>query len=282
LATATGNRAALPVLELTGEATPVRALLRDLWQHRDLLPMLAAKDFHARYRSASLGVLWSVLLPLLQGAVFAIVFSRVVRVPLDAQMSFPVFVMSGMVLWSFFAQSLGVSSTSIVDGGAIAGKVYFPRSILPAVPVLANLVSLAIAQCTVLALMGVFGVPYRATLLLLPAAMVLTTAVTTMLAEPIALLHVYFRDVRYVVQAGLMVALYASPVIYPLDAAGSLRPLLLANPMTGPLQLARFAIFGEADAVGTALAVTGVWILGLTVATILAFRRHERVAMDRL
>jgi len=60
------------------------------------------------------------------------------------------------------------------------------------------------------------------------------------------------------------------------------RPLLLANPMTGPLQLARFAIFGEADAVGTALAVTGVWILGLTVATILAFRRHERVAMDRL
>ena len=282
MATATGNRAALPVLELTGEATPVRALLHDLWMHRGLLPMLAAKDFHARYRSASLGVLWSVLLPLLQGAVFAIVFSRVVRVPIDDGISFPVFVMSGMVLWSFFSQSLGVSSTSIVDGGAIAGKVYFPRSILPAVPVLANLVSLGIAQCTVLALMGVFGVPYRATLLLLPVAMLLTTAVTTMLAEPIALLHVYFRDVRYVVQAGLMVALYASPVIYPLAAAGSLRPVLMVNPMTGPLQLARFAIFGSADSLAAALLVTAVWILGLTIVTVLAFRRHERIAMDRL
>jgi lipopolysaccharide transport system permease protein len=270
------------VLELTGEVTPVRALLHDLWVHRSLLPMLAAKDFHARYRSASLGVLWSVLLPLLQGAVFAIVFSHVVRVPVGDGVSFPIFVMSGMVLWSFFSQSLGVSSTSIVDGGAIAGKVYFPRSILPAVPVLANLPSLCIAQCTVLALMGLFDVDYRATLLLLPVAMVLTAAVTTMLAEPIALLHVYFRDVRYVVQAGLLVALYASPVIYPLDAAGSLRPVLLVNPMTGPLQLARFAVFGSADALGAALMVTAVWLLGLAVVTVLAFRRHERIAMDRL
>jgi ABC-type polysaccharide/polyol phosphate export permease len=79
-----------------------------------------------------------------------------------------------------------------------------------------------------------------------------------------------------------MVALYASPVIYPLAAAGSLRPVLMVNPMTGPLQLARFAIFGSADSLAAALLVTAVWVLGLTVVTVLAFRRHERIAMDRL
>ena len=282
MAIAAGDGTPATVLELTGEATPIRVLLRDLWRHRDLLPMLAAKDFHARYRSASLGVLWSVLLPLLQGAVFAVVFTRVVGVPVDDGVSYPVFVISGMVLWSFLTQSLSAGSTSIVDGGAIAGKVYFPRSILPAVPVLANVPSLCIAQGSVLGLMAVFGVPFRVSLLLLPVAMALTAAVATLLAEPLALLHVYFRDVRYVVQAALMVALYASPVIYPLEAAEGLRPLLLANPVTGPLQLARFAVFGEADALGTALAVTAAWVAVLAVGTLLAFRRHERIAVDRL
>lgn len=282
MASVVGDGTPATVLELTGEATPVPTLLADLWRHRGLLPMLAAKDFHARYRSATLGVLWSVLLPLLQGAVFAVVFTKVVGVPVSPGVSYPIFVISGMVLWSFLTQSLSAGSTAIVDGGAIAGKVYFPRSILPAVPVLANTISLAIAQTTVLVLMPVFDVPFRSTLLLLPVAMALTALVATLLAEPLSLLHVYFRDVRYVVQAGLMVALYASPVIYPLDAAKGLRPLLLANPVSGPLQLARFAIFGEADALATSLAVTAAWSVVLAAAALAAFRRHERIAMDRL
>jgi lipopolysaccharide transport system permease protein len=187
-----------------------------------------------------------------------------------------------MVLWSFLTQSLSAGSTAIVDGGAIAGKVYFPRSILPAVPVLANTISLCIAEATLLVLMPLFDVPFRMTLVLLPVAMALTAVVAALLAEPLSLLHVYFRDVRYVVQAGLMVALYASPVIYPLEASKGLRPLLLANPVSGPLQLARFAIFGKADALAGSLLVTTAWVLALSAGTLMAFRRHERIAMDRL
>lgn len=270
------------VLELTGETTPVRTLVGDLWRHRDLLPMLAAKDFHARYRSASLGVLWSVFLPLLQGAVFAIVFTRVVRVPLAPGMSYPVFVISGMVLWSYFTQSLTAGSTAIVDGGAIAGKVYFPRSILPAVPAVANAVSFAISAAMLLGLMVVFDVPFRPTLLLFPVAMVLTAALAALLASLLTLLHVYFRDVRYAVQAALLVAMYASPVIYPLNEAKGLQPILLANPVTGVLQLARFALFGDADRLGVAVTISACWLVSLTIAALFAYRRHERIAVDRL
>lgn len=270
------------VLELTGETTPIPALLQDLWRHRGLLPMLAAKDFNARYRSASLGVLWSVFLPLLQGAVFAVVFTRVVRVPVTPGTSYPVFVISGMVLWSYFTQSLLAGSTSIVDGGAIAGKVYFPRLILPAVPVLANAISFAISAVSLVVLMAVFDVPYRGSLLLLPVAMALVAALTTLLASLLTLLHVYFRDVRYAVQATLLVALYASPVIYPLHQADELEPIVLANPVTGPLQLARYAIFGEAERLAIAVAITLAWVAALATGALFAYRRHERIAVDRL
>jgi len=282
VATALDRGTPQTVLELTGESTPIGALLTDLWRHRGLLPMLAAKDFHARYRSASLGVLWSVFLPLLQGAVFAVVFTRVVKVPVAPGTSYPVFVISGMVLWSFFTQSLLAGSTSIVDGGAIAGKVYFPRSILPAVPVLANSVSFAISAATLLGLLVVFDVPFRATLLLFPVAMVLTASLAGLMASLLTLLHVYFRDVRYAVQATLLVALYASPVIYPLQEAKGLQGIVLANPVTGALQLARFALFGEAHRIGVALFVTAAWLVVLAVAALFAYGRHERTAVDRL
>ncbi|MGH9275601.1 MAG: ABC transporter permease [Acidimicrobiales bacterium] len=282
MAAAVDHGTSQTVLELTGESTPIRTLLHDLWHHRGLLPMLAAKDFHARYRSASLGVLWSVFLPLLQGAVFAVVFTRVVRVPIARGTSYPVFVISGMVLWSYFSQSVMAGSTSIVDGGAIAGKVYFPRSILPAVPAVANAVSFSISGLMLLGLMVVFDVGFGPTLLLLPVAMLLLGVLAALLAALLTLLHVYFRDVRYAVQASLLVALYASPVIYPLQQAEGLQPIVLANPATGALQLARYAIFGEAHRVGTALLVSAGWIVALVVAALFAYRRHERIAVDRL
>jgi lipopolysaccharide transport system permease protein len=269
------------VLDLRGERTPARRLLRDLWRDRGLLPMLAAKDFHARYRSASLGVLWSVFLPILQGAVLAVVFTRVVKV--STEYSYPVFVLSGMVTWSYFSASLSSGSTAIVDASAIASKVYFPRLILPAVPALANLPSYAISSGVVVLLMLVLGVGISPAIVLLPVAMALTVALAIGLSSLATLAHVYFRDVRYIVQATLLVALYATPVIYPLERAKELRLLLvLGNPMTGAVQLVRFAVFRQADSVGLAVSSSVVWLVVLGGAAVLAYRRHERVAVDRL
>jgi lipopolysaccharide transport system permease protein len=277
----TGGSAPATVLDLTGEATPLARLVGDLWRGRRLLPMLAAKDFHSRYRSASLGVLWSVFLPLVQGAVIAVVFTRVVRV--STGVSYPVFVVSGIVTWSYFSQSLTAGSTAIVDASDMAGKVYFPRLILAGVPALANMVSFAISSAVILILMGLFGVTYQWTLVLLPAAMFLALVLSILISAITMLAHVYFRDVRYIVQATLLVALYATPIIYPLEKAHSLRPLLVfGNPMTGIIQLTRFAVFGKADSLGVAVAVSCAYLVALTLVTLVAYRRHERIAVDRL
>jgi lipopolysaccharide transport system permease protein len=270
-----------PVLELTGETTPLGALLRDLWRRRALLPMLAAKDFHARYRSASLGVLWSVFLPLLQGIVLAVVFSKIVKI--RTPYSYPVFVLSGMITWSYFTQSVSAGATAIVDNSSIAGKVYFPRLLLPAVPAMANLVSYGISSGVILLLLLVFREDIRPTLLLLPFAMVLVAAVAVAIGSIAAVAHVYFRDVRYIVQAVLMVGLYGTPIIYPLQRAGSAKWFLVfGNPMTGVVQLGRFSVFGAADAVGVAVLATLAWLAVLVVAALLLYRRYERIAVDRL
>jgi lipopolysaccharide transport system permease protein len=270
-----------PVLELTGETTPFRLLLGDLWARRALLPMLAAKDFHARYRSASLGVLWSVFLPLLQGIVLAAVFTKIIKI--STAYSYPVFVLSGMITWSYFTQSVSAGATSVVDGAAIAGKVYFPRLLLPAVPAVANLISYGISSGVILLLLLVFREDFKPTLVLLPLAMLLVAALSIAIGSIAAIAHVYFRDVRYIVQAVLMVGLYGTPVIYPLQRAGSARWLLVvANPMTGAVQLVRFAVFAEADSVGPAVVASLVWLVVLVVGALFLYRRHERIAVDRL
>ena len=119
-------------------------------------------------------------------------------------------------------------------------------------------------------------------MLLLPVAMALAYALVLLVSALAAMLHVYYRDVRYVVSALLLVAFYATPVIYPLQLAGGLKPYVLANPATGVVQLSRWCVFGEADAIGVALAWTAGWCAVLLLLVLRAYSRHERTACDRL
>lgn len=258
----------------------MRALLADLVQRRALVVMLARQDFAARYRSAVLGLTWTVALPLLQGVVLAVVFTRVVRVETDVP--YVGFVLVGIATWAYANASVATGSTSIVDGGALATKIYFPRLVLPAVAATANLVGYAISMAVgvVVALVQVREVHPH--LLLLPVAMALAYLLVVAFSALAGLLHVYYRDVRYVVTAVLLVAFYATPVIYPLELAGGLEPLVLANPMTGVVQLTRWCVFGEAESLGAGLLWSVGWLVALTLVVLRAYSRHERTACDRL
>jgi ABC-type polysaccharide/polyol phosphate export permease len=243
--------AAVPVLELRGERTRVGTLLKDLWAHRDLVSMLARQDYRSRYRSASLGLLWAVLLPLVQGAVIAIVFGRLIGGG-KAHLYIP-YVLTGVTAYSYISTSLGASTIFTI------------------------VVSLLL------------GASPGWWLLLAPASGCLSWALVTTLGALLSLLHVYSRDVRYIVQATLLVLFYATPIIYFLKGDGgvralpeSLRPYVLANPVTGVLQLNRLAITGHAAYVWTAALVTVGWVVALMVANTLAYARYERVACDRL
>jgi lipopolysaccharide transport system permease protein len=275
------------VMELAGERTPVRVLLRDVWRGRDLLVMLARQDYRSRYRSASLGLLWSVVMPLLQGLIIAVVFGSLIGG--GAARIYVPYVVVGVMTFGYLNQSLSAASTSIVDSAGIAGRIYFPRLLLPAITPTANLpallVSLVIAEAVVL----VAGQGVHPTLLLVPLVVLLAWLFAVLAGALLTMLHVYSRDVRYIVQAVLMAMFYATPIIYFLEERDGIRalpdalvPWVLANPLTGIVQLTRLALVGEAAHIGVAVAVTCGWIGVLAVIVPVVYSRLERVACDRL
>lgn len=270
-----------PGFELRGQPTPPAALLRELWQARALLAILARKDFFVRYRRASLGLLWAVGLPLIQAVVLAVVFSRILS--FHSESSYPVLVFSGLVAFTFFQTAVTTGSTAIVDGAALSSKIYFPRALLPLVAVATSIYPLMISVVLLLGMAAVLGAPFGAhTLYLVPAVVAVVLAATAVVLLTSAL-HVYFRDVRYLVQAVLFPLLYATPVIYPLRALPhTLRIVVLANPLTGLVELFRAGTVGADAHWGTAVAVSAVWFAALGLAGLALQCRFNRVFADLL
>ena len=268
--------------ELTGAPTPVRHLVRDLFRSRDLLRTLARKDFFVRYRRTSFGVLWAVGMPLVQAAVLAVVFTRIVRI--ETEGNYGVFVFAGMLPWTFLASSVMIGSTSIVDGGALATKIYFPRALLPLVTLGANVYGFIPGVAVLLLAAATIGEGLDADVWLIVPAIVLMVAFVASLVIVLSALHVYFRDLRFIVQAAILAWLYGTPVIYPIDlATGALRGVLLANPATGMVMMFRDAVSDTGiDDLAIAVGSTVAWTLALTVVGLLLHSRRDRVFVDLL
>ena len=265
---------------LSGPSTPLPELLRGIWDSRALLTMLSRKEFFVRYRRASFGVIWAVVLPLLQAIVLAVVVSRFVR--FETGGNFTLFVFAGTLAWSFFSQTVVGGTTSIVDNADMSAKIYFPRAVFPLVVVGAGLYGLAISGVILLGFAvsaGEFD-PLR-TLLLVPAVAVLVV-LSSAAALLLAALQVYFRDMKYVIAAALLPWFYLTPIFYPLDRIGRLHTLVEANPVTGAVELLRAATVGADPGWYISLWWTGGWTAVLLLLAALVHRRHDRIMSDLL
>ena len=149
----------LHVLELTSAPTKFVPWIRELWAFRHVTGILARKDFQTKYKRASFGIVWAVVLPLLQGIVFVVLFTRIGRFGHQGY-SYAAFVLAGNLTWSYFATVAAAASTSIVDNSMMTDKVWFPRSIVVLVPCISNLFGLATSLVILLAAMPIVNAPY--------------------------------------------------------------------------------------------------------------------------
>lgn len=254
--------------------------LGDVWEHREVLGILVRKDFQTRYKRASFGVIWAIAVPVLQASIMAVVFSRVVRVGTGEH--FAVYVISGVVAYSYFSTVLSPASTAIVDGAGLTEKVWFPRALLVMVPCVSNLVGLLATLCVLVVAMPILHVNYTLNVLFLVPAISLLIAFVMSLGLVLSALHVYFRDVRFLVQAALLVWLYVTPILYPENLLGHLAPLVKANPLSGIISLFHLAVLGT---YGPSLAELAVSILATVILAVVAAetqRRHDRLFVDLL
>jgi lipopolysaccharide transport system permease protein len=281
----TGKRghASVPTLDLSGEWTPPLRWLASVWASRDLIATLARKDFFVKYRRASLGVLWAVGLPVIQAIVLSVVFSQLRVIRAQAGISMPVFVFTGMMVYTYFNATVVAASTSIVDGSGLASKIYFPRAVLPLVNVRANLYSMPILIAIVLIMALAFGVGIDFSVFLLIPGLMLLVWLSAALALTLAALHVYFRDVRYVVQAVFNALIYCTPIFLPLTIYPSkFRGFVLANPVTGVVEIFRLGIGGADDQWPIAVCASVAWAFGLTLTAVYLHCRRDRVFVDLL
>ena len=267
-----------PGFELTGESARLPVLLKELWRSRALLEMLAKKEFIARFRRASLGVLWAIGLPLAQAAVIGAVMGLFVR--FDTGLSYAVFVFAGMLPWTYFSGVLSLATTSIVDGSDLATRVYFPRAVLPLVALWAGFRGFVPAVAVLIGLAALFDAPLGVDLLLLIPATIVMLALTAGFSLIAAALHVYFRDMKFIIQAVMLPWFWASGVIFPLTALKGVRPWLELNPAVGMIELFRAGLGEPTPGWERPVLICLIWIVGLLVLALPLYKRYDRVFVD--
>jgi homopolymeric O-antigen transport system permease protein len=186
----------------------------ELWAYRDLLLNLVKRDLAVRYKRSALGFAWSFLNPLLMMLVFAIVF-QVVR-PLSVR-SYPLFVLAGLLPWTFLAGSLSGASRSITGNAQLIDKVYFPREILPLSVVLANLVNFLLSLVVFLPLALLLGARFGPWTLALPVVIGIQFCLVAGLALLLSALNVFYRDTEVVLDVGLTAWFFLTPIFYELE-----------------------------------------------------------------
>jgi lipopolysaccharide transport system permease protein len=269
-----------PILDLGPEPDSRLEWLTSMWCHRGVIWVLARQDFHVRFKRATFGVLWAVAVPALQAAVMVVVFSHFVHTATGVP--YGAYVVSGILAWSYFLLALPAGVTAIVDGTGLTDKVWFPRAILPLVPCVSGLAGLAISMVLLLILTPILGAHIGLHLLLLIPACLLLAAFTAALALVASALQVYFRDVRFIVSAGLVIWLYATPIMYPQSELKHLGPYLDFNPMTGVISLFHLAMFGGGVRWQRALVVSVAATVALLIVGVETQRRQDRRLVDLL
>ena len=255
--------------------------LPELWRYRSLLFFLVWREIKVRYAQTVLGAAWAVLQPLLTTVVFTVIFGRFARLPSDG-VPYPLFALAALVPWTYFNTAVSGASNSLLANTSLITKVYFPRLIIPAAPVLAALLDLAVSLVALLALMVIYGVypSAGAPVLLLPSVlMMLLTAAGV--GCWLAALNIQYRDVKYVVPFLLQLWMYASPVVYSLSLVPSQYRLAYAlNPLAGAIAGFRAALLGTSSPTAAEFGVSlGVAIL-VFAGGMAFFRRTERVFAD--
>jgi len=206
----------------------VLAHIQELFQFRNLLQKLVARDLRVRYKNSVLGILWSWLNPLFMMVVYTVVFvfMRSAQEGVVPGKDFPVFVLCALLPWNFFSGAVLGAVNSIDSNASLVKKVYFPREVLPLSVVLSNLVNFLISLVILVPMLLVFQVRFTPWILLLPVVVAIQVCLIAGIALFLSALNVFYRDTRAIMDVVMMAWFFLTPVIYPIDILPHSREIL--------------------------------------------------------
>jgi len=236
----------LLVESVIGAGSPgLKSQLAEYREYRGLLWHLVVKELKVRYRQTTLGLFWALAQPLLPALILGAVFSRSLSAGNGRAVPYVLFLLAGLVPWSFLSVAVSSASGAFVSNGYILTKVYFPRAVLPAASVISSCVEFAGGSLILCGWAMIAGWPVRPTWLWLPLIFVCNAVLSFFISIGIASLNVLYRDIRHALPFVLQIWMYATPVLYsPLLVPEKWRWLFGLNPMTVIVLGFRHALFG--------------------------------------
>jgi lipopolysaccharide transport system permease protein len=259
--------------------------LGELWRYRDLIKLLVWRDFVAYYKQTILGPFWYLIPPILTTGVFTVIFGNIAKLSTDGLPPF-LFYLAGNTVWSYFSTCLTSTSNTFTSNAAIFGKVYFPRLSMPISVGISNLISFGIRLGMFVVFVVYFllaGATIRPNLwiLLLPILILIMAGLGLGLGIIVSSLTTKYRDLQQVVGFGVQLFMYATPVIYPLSSVqGVWRWPLMANPMTGVIEVFRLGFLGTSSLEPIYLLYSAAFMMVILLAGILVFHHVEATFMD--
>lgn len=252
--------------------------LKTLFSYRYLLYNLTVKDLKVRYKTAILGFAWVILNPLVLMVILSVVFTMIIKIGIE---KFPVFLLCGLLPWTFTSLSLLSVTTSIVDNSNLIKKVAFPRILIPFSTILANMVHFLLSVIVLFIFLALYKVQLTFYAMLFPLIVVIQFFFVAGISLIASVLHTWYRDVKYIIELLLLSWFYFTPIFYsPALVPDKLRKIYMLNPMACIVSMYRdILLYGknlDLKFFGyTALAAIISFTIGVA-----AFRKSEKTFAD--
>ncbi|MEQ8324236.1 MAG: ABC transporter permease [Vicingaceae bacterium] len=261
---------------------------KDLWEFKDLLYMFVKRDVITVYKQTILGPVWYVLQPIMTTIIYMFVFGRIAGISTDGVPQV-LFYLSGITIWNYFSECFNTTSKTFRENAGLFGKVYFPRLIMPLAKTLSSLLKFLI-QFALLISVWVYmlwsgKVEFKANegMLLIPVYLFIMAGLGLGLGIIFTSMTTKYRDLTFLIQFGVQLLMYASPVIYPISTVpAKYQTFLMFNPLSPVLEGLRHAFFGVGDADPTFLLYSIVFMLVTLLSGIVVFNRTERKFIDSI
>ena len=257
--------------------------VEELWRYRELFYIFAWRDIKVRYKQTVLGIIWALLQPITSMFIFTIFFGKIAQISSDG-LPYSLFVLTGLIFWNFFSNTLTHASNSLVENENIIKKIYFPRLILPLSAIATNLIDFGISFILLLLVSLYFGyVPSLLTLIIVPIGIIIASLGAAGIGLFLSAFNVKYRDVRYILPFFIQLLIFLTPVIYPLSIVGHLNRLVIAiNPIAGAIESTRKVISGSTIIDYQVLTISLVSSILLFTIGLFYFRATERFFADIL
>lgn len=262
--------------------------LKEVWHYRDLMMLFVRRDFVAQYKQTILGPIWFFIQPVLTTIMFVIVFGNIAQISTDGLPKI-LFYLSGITIWNYFADVLVQTSNTFVGNAAIFGKVYFPRLTLPFSKAISGLIKFAIQFFLFLLVFFYYSIFRSAEISPDIVSIIWITPILLLIMAGLGLgcglvlsaLTTKYRDMSFLVAFGVQLAMYATPVIYPLSRLSEkYRVIAQINPMAPVVEAFRKIYLGTGVLTFSGLLYSAVFAVVLVFLGVVLFNKVEKTFMD--